>query len=134
MVLDPSQGQFRISGRASADILKSGGYKLSALEIEHVLIEHPQIAECYVCGAPDAVWGQRVAVVARPTGAAHTLTLTDLQTWARNRLSAEKLPRALFVTADIPKNAMGKVNKKYLATLFEDGSAGRAKEGVLYSE
>jgi len=55
------------------DIIKSGGYKLSALEIERVLLEHPAIAECIVLGVPDAVYGERVAavIVPKPASVSH---------------------------------------------------------------
>ena len=62
-----ADGVVRLLGRTSIDIIKSGGYKLSALEIEAVLLEHPAVAEVAVTGVPDATWGERVTawVVAR---------------------------------------------------------------------
>src|SRR5580765_5725965 len=106
-------GVVRLLGRTSIDIIKSGGYKLSALEIEAVLLEHPAVAEVAVIGEPDAVWGERVAawVVARgPTPP----TLAELQAFARERLAPYKLPRALEVVASLPRNAMGKLQKQRL--------------------
>ena len=63
-------GYYRLLGRLSTDIIKTGGYKVSALEIEEALREHPAIAECAVVGLPDPEWGERVAVavVPRPSG------------------------------------------------------------------
>jgi malonyl-CoA/methylmalonyl-CoA synthetase len=111
-------GTYRILGRASVDIIKTGGEKVSALEVEAVLREHPRIADCAVVGVPDAEWGESVAaVVICPDGA--TLTLSELRDWARPRLSAHKLPRRLAVTASLPRNAMGKVLKPGLIQLFE---------------
>jgi malonyl-CoA/methylmalonyl-CoA synthetase len=55
-----NNGYYKILGRASADIIKSGGHKLSALQIETELLSHPQIADCAVVGLPDPVWGQLV--------------------------------------------------------------------------
>jgi malonyl-CoA/methylmalonyl-CoA synthetase len=103
-------GVIRLLGRTSTDVLKSGGYKLSALEIEDVVREHPAVAEVAVIGLPDAVWGDRVTacVVARP-GAG--LTLDDLQSFARQRLAPYKLPRALVLLPELPRNALGKVQK-----------------------
>ncbi|HRU06135.1 MAG TPA: acyl-CoA synthetase [Candidatus Brocadiia bacterium] len=111
-------GAYRILGRASTDIIKTGGYKVSALETEEVLREHPAIAECAVVGAEDADWGERVcaAVVLKP-GAA--LTLEELRAWAKQRLAAYKVPSRLAVTADLPRNAMGKVVKPEVKKLFE---------------
>ena len=104
------QGSYRLLGRLSVDIIKCGGYKLSALEIEEVLRDHPAIAECAVVGVPDTEYGERVgAVVALHEGRA--LTLGGLQDWARDRLAGYKLPTRLVVVDLLPRNAMGKVVK-----------------------
>jgi malonyl-CoA/methylmalonyl-CoA synthetase len=108
---------YRILGRKSVDIIKSGGYKLSALEIEEVLREHPAIAECAVVGLPDEEYGERVAaaVVLHP-GAA--LELADLRPWARERLAGYKVPTRLMTVGALPRNAMGKVIKPDVLRLF----------------
>ena len=108
-----SDGTIRLLGRTSVDILKSGGYKLWALEIEDVLRAHPAVAEVAVVGVADQVWGDRVTacVVARP---GHTPTLEDLQTFAAHTLAPYKLPRALRLLSELPRNAMGKVQKSLL--------------------
>jgi malonyl-CoA/methylmalonyl-CoA synthetase len=106
-------GSIRLLGRTSVDILKSGGYKLSALEIEDVLRAHPAVAEVAVVGIPDPVWGDRVTacVVARPGQAP---TLEDLQAFAARELAPYKLPRGLRLLSELPRNAMGKVQKSLL--------------------
>jgi malonyl-CoA/methylmalonyl-CoA synthetase len=110
-------GRYRLLGRTSTDILKSGGFKISALEIEETLREHPAIAECAIVGVEDEEWGQRLcAAVELRAGAA--LGLDDLTAWARERLAPYKLPRALVCVADLPRNAMGKVVKADVAALF----------------
>ena len=104
------RGYYRIMGRLSVDIIKSGGYKLSALEIEAALLEHPDIRECAVLGLPDDTWGEAVtAVVVLKTGAA--LELPALREWCKGRLSVYKIPHRLRVVAELPRNAMGKVTK-----------------------
>ncbi|MDZ4698396.1 MAG: acyl-CoA synthetase [Rhodothermales bacterium] len=110
-------GYYRIMGRLSVDIIKSGGYKLSALEIEAVLLEHPSIRECAVVGIPDATWGEAVsaAVVLAP---GELLTLEDLRAWCGDRLSSYKRPSRLLVVGDLPRNAMGKVTKPAVVALF----------------
>ena len=110
-------GSFRLLGRSSVDILKTGGYKVSALEIEEVLREHPAIAECAVVGVPDAEWGERVSVAVEARGTA-TLSLEELTAWAKTRLAPYKVPRALRVVAGLPRNAMGKVVKPEVVKLF----------------
>lgn len=113
------RGAYRLLGRTSVDIIKTGGYKVSALEIEDVLRTHPGIVECAVVGLPDAEWGERICVAVEPGGDA-ALTLEELQTWAGERLAPYKLPRALRCVAALPRNAMGKVTKPAVASLFAD--------------
>jgi malonyl-CoA/methylmalonyl-CoA synthetase len=108
-------GVIRLLGRTSVDIIKSGGYKISALEIEAALRDHPAVAEIAVVGEPDAsgVWGERVcACVVTRAGA--VLDLDELQAFARERLAVYKVPRALRLLPALPRNAMGKVMKKQL--------------------
>jgi malonyl-CoA/methylmalonyl-CoA synthetase len=110
-------GVYRLLGRSSVDIIKTGGYKVSALEIEEVLRTHPAIAECAVVGVEDAEWGERVsaAIELRPGG---KLTLDALIAWAKERLAPYKVPRDLRVVRQLPRNAMGKVTKPDVARLF----------------
>lgn len=110
-------GYFRIMGRSSVDIIKSGGYKLSALEIEAALLEHPFISECAVVGLTDVDWGERVVVAAGLIDGAD-LEIKQLQDWAKDRLSAYKLPRDLKIVDALPRNAMGKVTKPAVKALF----------------
>ena len=109
-------GFYRLLGRSSVDIIKSGGYKISALEIEAVLRAHPAVAECAVVGIADAEWGEKICVAVEPRGAEPTLA--DLQAWAKEHLAPYKLPRALRCVAALPRNAMGKVTKPDVAKLF----------------
>jgi malonyl-CoA/methylmalonyl-CoA synthetase len=111
-------GSYRLLGRTSVDIIKTGGYKVSALEIEEVLRLHPAIAECAVVGVADDDWGERVsAAVELRAGAA--LSLGELQAWAKNQLAPYKIPRALQEVTALPRNAMGKVVKPQVAGLFK---------------
>src|SRR5687768_8067925 len=88
------RGYYRLLGRTSVDIIKTGGFKVSALEIEEVLRTHPSIAECAVIGVDDEDWGERVsAAVELAPGA--TLTLDELQRWAKALLAPYKVPRGL---------------------------------------
>ena len=111
------EGAFRILGRSSVDIIKTGGYKVSALEIEEVLRTHPQVNECAVVGIPDKEWGERVAACVVLAGE-EPLRLEELSFWAKERLAPYKIPRQLSVTAALPRNAMGKVQKPAVVKLF----------------
>jgi malonyl-CoA/methylmalonyl-CoA synthetase len=111
-------GYYRIMGRLSVDIIKSGGYKLSALEIEEALCQHPAIQECAVVGVADDTWGEVVAAaVVTKTDA--KLELGALRAWADSRLSSYRIPRRLLVVDELPQNAMGKVVKPAVRELFE---------------
>ncbi|HEX2189959.1 MAG TPA: acyl-CoA synthetase, partial [Longimicrobiaceae bacterium] len=110
-------GYYRILGRRSVDIVKTGGYKVSALEIEEVLRTHPDVAECAVVGVEDPEWGERICAAVEVRDGA-SLTLEALQRWARERLAPYKLPRDLRTVASLPRNAMGKVTKPDVARLF----------------
>ncbi|MDD5629851.1 MAG: acyl-CoA synthetase [Elusimicrobia bacterium] len=112
-----ADGTYRILGRISTDIIKCGGYKISALEIESVLLQHPSIAECGVVGVPDETWGERVAAALVLKGR-EPLTLEDLRAWAKDRLAAYKLPTRLKIVARLPGNAMGKALKGEVRRLF----------------
>jgi malonyl-CoA/methylmalonyl-CoA synthetase len=111
-------GRYRILGRTNIDILKTGGHKVSALEIEEVLREHPAIAECAVVGVPDPEWGERVAAAIVLSSTAESLELDALRNWARQFLAAHKLPSRLLLLKLLPRNAMGKVTKPALTALF----------------
>ena len=83
------------------DILKTGGHKVSALEVEEQLREHPAVAECAVVGIPDPEWGERIAaaVVLRKGEA---LDLECLRNWARDRLASHKVPSRLLTSRHFP--------------------------------
>lgn len=116
-VVQVERGQYRIMGRQSVDIIKSGGYKISALEIEAVLRQHPAILDCAVVGVADSTWGERVAaaVLLRP---GFQLSREELRTWAKEHLAPYKIPSQVVAVADFPKNVLGKVIKPKLKELF----------------
>ncbi|MGI9030100.1 MAG: acyl-CoA synthetase [Ilumatobacteraceae bacterium] len=108
---------YRLLGRSSVDIIKTGGEKVSALEIEEVYRTHPQIADCAVVGLDDTEWGQRVALAAVP--AADAVPDGDgLRAWGKERLAAAKVPTRFAVVEELPRNTLGKVVKPEVAKLF----------------
>jgi malonyl-CoA/methylmalonyl-CoA synthetase len=109
------EGAYRILGRASIDIIKSGGYKLSALEIEATLLEHPNVSEVAVIGVPDHEWGELVACA---LVVHEQVSQERLIEWARERMSAYKVPRKWHFTDALPRNALGKVTKPSLRSWF----------------
>jgi fatty acid CoA ligase FadD36 len=106
-------GMHRIVGRESVDLIKSGGYRIGAGEIETVLLGHPSVAEVAVVGWPDDDLGQRIVafVVVSQGGKVDVAELIDS---VGQQLSAHKRPREVRVVDALPRNAMGKVLKKEL--------------------
>jgi malonyl-CoA/methylmalonyl-CoA synthetase len=102
-------GYYTLKGR-SKDLIICGGYNVYPPEVELVLSEHPAVAASAVIGCPDAEWGERVAaVIVLQPGAA--VTAGDLIDFCRARLAHYKAPRQVRFVADLPRNAMGKVQK-----------------------
>ncbi|KIH88259.1 hypothetical protein SPBR_06858 [Sporothrix brasiliensis 5110] len=123
------RSMYFILGRKSADIIKSGGEKVSALEIERELLSLPVVAEAAVVAVPSGKWGQKVgAVVVLQSKGEHATTkwsVMDMRRALKSRLVNYKIPQLLRVVESIPRNAMGKINKKQLvAQVFVDDFSG----------
>ena len=108
-------GTFSILGRASTDILKVGGFKVSALQVEDALLAHPGVAEAAVVGVPGGARGDAVAaaVVVRGGGVC-VPSPASLSAWVAARLPPAAVPRAeaVVLVDSLPRNALGKVDKK----------------------
>lgn len=114
--IDPD-GWHRIVGRESVDLIKTGGYRVGAGEVETVLLGHPDVHEVAVVGEPDEDLGQRIVayVVPETEGALHSSSLpAALITHVAEHLSIHKRPRAVRLVAELPRNPMGKVRKDLL--------------------
>jgi fatty acid CoA ligase FadD36 len=107
--IDP-EGWHRIVGRESTDLIKSGGYRIGAGEVEAALLAHPGVAEAAVVGAPDADLGQVVVAYVVAAG----VSGDDLCDFVARTLSVHKRPRRVVLVSSLPRNAMGKVQKKLL--------------------
>jgi len=117
-----ADGAIRIVGRRSTDLLKCGGYKVGAGEVEAALLEHPAVREAAVIGVPDADLGERiVAFVVLAEGHTEALSLDD---HVAKLLSPHKRPREVRLVASLPRNAMGKVQKKALRAVYEADADG----------
>jgi malonyl-CoA/methylmalonyl-CoA synthetase len=106
-------GYYRIVGRRATDLIKTGGYRIGAGEIEGALLEHPAVAEVAVAGRPDEDLGERIVawVVLHPSTSA---SAEDLTRHVATLLSAHKRPRDVHFVDDLPRNDMGKVVKSRL--------------------
>jgi len=110
-------GGYRLLGRTSTDIIKTGGYKVSALEIEATLREHEAVRDCAVVGVPDPEWGERVCAAVE-VHKNRTLSTADLREFARARLAPYKVPKTIVQVEVLPRNAMGKVVKPDVVLMF----------------
>jgi malonyl-CoA/methylmalonyl-CoA synthetase len=110
-------GNYKIVGRLSTDIIKSGGYKISSLEIEAILSDHLAVKECCVLGLEDETYGEKIAVVIVLKKNTH-LTLETLREFAKDKLAGYKLPTVLKIIEQLPRNVMGKVVKAEVKKLF----------------
>ena len=113
---DPD-GYLRIVGRRSVDIIKSGGFKIAAPEIEEALRQHPAVSDAAVLGVPDHRWGERIAA-ATVLRADATAEPEALIAWVGEHLADYKKPRQLVFIDDLPRNALGKVQKARLLDTF----------------
>lgn len=107
-------GFHRIVGRESVDLIKSGGYRIGAGEIETSLLARPEVSEVAVAGVPDPDLGQRIVAWVVPSGSADESVADALVEHVAADLSWHKRPREVRFTDSLPRNAMGKVVKKQL--------------------
>ncbi len=107
---------YRILGRNSVDIIKSGGYKISALEIEEALRKHPAIKECGVVGVANEEWGELICASLIITE--NEIDFDAISDWLKESLPSYKIPRKYKILDDLPRNVMGKVTKNELKKLF----------------
>lgn len=117
-VAEKVEGYYRILGRSSVDIIKTGGYKVSALEIEAVLLKVPEIKECAVLAMDDAKWGEVIVAV---LVASDALDLTVLKQHVHQELPHYKWPRKWFLAKSLARNTMGKLDKKQIKNTLLEG-------------
>ncbi|WP_299533616.1 acyl-CoA synthetase [Ulvibacterium sp.] len=111
-----NNGLYKILGRDSVDIIKSGGYKISALEIEDVLRKHPMVQDSAVVGLPDEEWGEVVSACLVTKGEA--IDTKKISEWLKEQLPGYKIPRNYIVRKTLPRNVLGKVTKNELKKMF----------------
>ncbi|MFK4105813.1 acyl-CoA synthetase [Streptomyces sp. NPDC019531] len=112
-VRDPD-GYVRIVGRKATDLIKSGGYKIGAGEIENALLEHPGVREAAVTGEPDPDLGERIVAWIVPADPQSPPSLDELADHVAGRLAPHKRPRVLHHLTSLPRNDMGKIMKRAL--------------------
>ncbi|MFJ5293875.1 acyl-CoA synthetase [Streptomyces sp. NPDC088348] len=110
---DPD-GAVRIVGRKATDLIKSGGYKIGAGEIENALLDHPAVREAAVTGEPDPDLGERIVAWIVPTDTQHPPTVEELARHVAQQLAPHKRPREVRLLDELPRNDMGKIMKRAL--------------------
>ncbi|WP_307832676.1 class I adenylate-forming enzyme family protein [Planomonospora sp. ID91781] len=108
------------------DVVKSGAFKVSTLQVEAALYEHPQIAEAAVVGVPHPVLGTAIAAAVVPRSGGE-VSVTDLRAFLMERLAGHELPERVLVVDVLPKNQSGKVIKRELRGLFGAAATGRTE-------
>jgi malonyl-CoA/methylmalonyl-CoA synthetase len=108
---------FRMLGRSSVDIIKTGGEKVSALEIEEVYRTHPDVVDCAVVGVDDADWGERVCIAIVPAAGVAD-DAEALRAWGKQRLIPAKVPGRYAFVDELPRNTLGKTIKPEVKRLF----------------
>ncbi|MFE4061498.1 acyl-CoA synthetase [Streptomyces sp. NPDC059096] len=114
MAIRDPDGYVRIVGRKATDLIKSGGYKIGAGEIENVLLEHPGVREAAVTGEPDPDLGERIVAWVVPTRPETPPTEQELADHVAGQLAAHKRPRTVRYLDALPRNDMGKIMKRAL--------------------
>lgn len=112
-VVDPD-GSVRIVGRKATDLIKSGGYKIGAGEIENALLEHPSVREAAVTGEPDEDLGERIVAWIVPADPEDPPAAEALADHVARRLAPHKRPRTVRFLTSLPRNDMGKILKRAL--------------------
>ncbi|MFJ9115858.1 acyl-CoA synthetase [Streptomyces sp. NPDC102394] len=114
MAVRESDGYVRIVGRKATDLIKSGGYKIGAGEIENALLEYPGVREAAVTGEPDADLGERIVAWVVPEDAEAPPGAAELADHVAARLAPHKRPRVVRYLDTLPRNDMGKIMKRAL--------------------
>jgi malonyl-CoA/methylmalonyl-CoA synthetase len=111
---DPD-GYWRIVGRRATDLIKTGGYKVGAGEVEVALLDHPRVLEAAVTGEPDPDLGERIIAWVVPDGRRDSLE-QELTAHVAGELAPHKRPREVRFLDELPRNALGKVIKQQLGS------------------
>ncbi|WP_327595148.1 acyl-CoA synthetase [Streptomyces chartreusis] len=116
MAVREADGYVRIVGRKATDLIKSGGYKIGAGEIENALLEHPGVREAAVTGEPDPDLGERIVAWIVPSDPQSPPSIEELADHVAARLAPHKRPRRVHHLEELPRNDMGKIMKRALTS------------------
>lgn len=114
-----ADSKFQILGRNSMDIIKTSGYKVSALQVESAILDHPNVLDVAVVGVDDETRGESIVavVVFKPNTKA---SLDELKDVCGKQLTPYQLPRSMLVLKEMPRNTMGKLDKKNIKQIVNE--------------
>jgi malonyl-CoA/methylmalonyl-CoA synthetase len=115
-------GSYKILGRTSIDIIKSGGYKISAVDIEREISAHANIFDVIVFGVKDLKWGEKICAYIKLKNE-NDFNQDEFIKWCKERLPKQSIPRIIKIFDVMPRNHIGKVNKKELVRQYEKENA-----------
>jgi bile acid-coenzyme A ligase len=115
-----AEGYLYIADRR-VDLIITGGANVYPAEVEAALHDHPAIADLAVVGVPDEEWGKRVHAIVQPADPAHPPAVTELDAWARARITSYKVPKTYEIVDELPRNEAGKIRRSALADARESG-------------
>jgi malonyl-CoA/methylmalonyl-CoA synthetase len=115
----PDLKVYKLAGRTSVDVIKSGGFKISALDIEREILAHPQIDDVAIMGLSDATWGQKIFALLVLKENTNKFDQEEFIKWCKERLPNHSVPRLVKIIDKMPRNLLGKVNKKELVKKYE---------------
>jgi malonyl-CoA/methylmalonyl-CoA synthetase len=110
---------YKILGRTSVDIIKSGGYKISAVDIEREISANKDVADVIIFGVKDLKWGEIICAYLKPRGNLADFDQTEFLKWCKERMPKQNVPKIIKLFNDMPRNHLGKVNKKELIKQYE---------------
>ena len=117
---------YKLAGRTSVDVIKSGGYKISALDIEREILAHPHIDDIAIMGLTDELWGQKIfALIVLKDNV--KFNQEEFLEWCKKRLPKYQVPKLVKIIDKMPRNLLGKVNKKELIKVYEAEFANKNK-------
>lgn len=112
-------GVFKILGRTSVDIIKTGGYKVSALDVEMQLLQNGDIKDVCIIGVADLVWGQKIAaLIVSDKLNDNQVEMESFKQWCNKNMTSYEIPTLFKFVNEIPRNSLGKVNKKEISKTF----------------
>ncbi len=116
-----ADGYLTLTGRIK-ELVNRGGEKISPLEVDAVLLAHPSVTEAVSFAVPHEKYGEEVNAAVILQKDAGSVTEEELQTFAKESLAVFKVPKKIFICADLPRTATGKIQRRIVSKHFVGGT------------